>query len=436
MRSDQQVFALVDVNNCYVSCERFFNPKLKNVPVIVLSNNDGCAVARSQEAKDLGIKMGMPLFQIKDIVEKHDVQVLSSNYGLYAEMSKRFHSILSQFVAPDEQEIYSIDECFLKLTAFENRFDLKSYAHLMKDRINKWIGLPVCVGIGRSKTEAKIANHIAKKNPAYNGVCNLVTMDLLDKEQIFSSIDVSEVWGVGRKHTKKLQELGIHTVLDLACSDSNIIKKFFSVVMARTVMELQGISCIELEDATQPKKQIVASRSFGEKITELDDLKEAMSKYVQDALSRLRKEDLICGNIIAFVQSNPFDKNTRYYSKSAAYDLIEPTDNVLELVSHALKLLESIYASDVKYKKCGVVFTDLIDKSHYVPDLLGNRQQIEINESLMKAYEGIQAKYGKSKIAVGPCYFLNRKWSMSRANLSRNYFSIEGMLTVGDILSK
>lgn len=436
MKSEQQVFALIDVNNCYVSCERFFNSTLRNMPVIVLSNNDGCAVARSQEAKDLGIKMGVPYFQIKNIVDKYNVQVLSSNYSLYAEMSNRFHSILSEFVGPDEQEIYSIDESFLNLTAFEKKFDLKAYTYLMKDRVYKWIGLPTCIGLGRTKTEAKIANHIAKKNPMFNGVCDLVNMDLLDKEQIFYSIDVSEVWGIGHKQTRKLRELGVNTVLDLACCDPQAIKKLFSVVMTRTVMELQGISCIELEDAPQPKKQIIASRSFGEKITDLDDLKEAMSKYVQDALSRMRKEQSLCGNIIAFVQSNPFDKNTPYYSKSASYELVEPSDNVLELVSHALKLLESIYKPGFKYKKCGVIFTDLIDKNKRMSDLLDDHHQREISESLMQAFEGIQAKYGKSKIAVGPCYFLNRKWLMSRVNLSRNYFSIEGMLKAGDIPNK
>ena len=262
MKQNNKIFALIDVNNCYVSCERMFNPNLNNKPVIVLSNNDGCAVARSQEAKDIGIKMGVPLFQIRDIVQKYNVQVLSSNYSLYEEMSRRFHKILLEYVTEAEQEIYSIDECFLDLTAYEQIFDLSDYAHQMRDRIQKWIGLPVCVGIGRSKTQAKIANHMAKKGKRFGGVCNLATMDLKHRDYFFSIIDVSEVWGVGRKHTKKLQSMGINTVYDLACSNPVEMKKQFSIVMARTVSELQGVSCIEIEHSPESKKQIISSRSF------------------------------------------------------------------------------------------------------------------------------------------------------------------------------
>src|SRR5690606_2145523 len=204
--SRKEIYALSDVNNCYVSCERLFNPKLNHRPVIVLSNNDGCAVARSQEAKDLGIKMGVPLFQIKDIVEQHQVEVLSSNYALYAEMSHRFHTILGQYVAPDEQEIYSIDESFLKLTAYAKLHDLNAYAQNMRARILQWIGLPVCVGIGRTKTEAKLANYMAKKAKRFHGVCNLADMDPKHREYFYSLVDVSEVWGVGRKHSAKLKQ--------------------------------------------------------------------------------------------------------------------------------------------------------------------------------------------------------------------------------------
>ena len=229
-------------------------------------NNDGCAVARSNEAKALGIKMGVPLFQIKDIVQKHNVQVLSSNYALYAEMSRRFHKILGQYVTESEQEIYSIDECFLDLSAYYKNYDLTKYGQDMRQKILKWIGLPVCVGIGKSKTEAKIANHIAKKNPSFNGVCDLVNMDLCNKEYYLAQIEVSEVWGVGRKHSKKLQTMNINTVLDLASADPREMQKRFSIVMARTVAELQGISCIEIEHTPPCKKQIVASRSFGSRV--------------------------------------------------------------------------------------------------------------------------------------------------------------------------
>lgn len=428
--SREQIYALVDVNNCYVSCERLFNPKLNQRPVIVLSNNDGCAVARSQEAKDLGIKMGVPLFQIKDIVEQHQVEVLSSNYALYAEMSHRFHTILGQYVAPDEQEIYSIDESFLRLTAYAKHYDLNEYAQHMRTCILQWIGLPVCVGIGRTKTEAKLANYMAKKAKRFNGVCNLAEMDPKHRDYFWSLIDVSEVWGVGRKHSQKLKQYGIHTVLDLAQCNPYRLGKAFSVVMKRTVIELQGQACIDLEDAPEPRKQIVASRSFGEKITALDDLKEALAKYVQDAVKRLRSEQALCGTMIVFVQSNPFDRHVPYYGKSLSIDLDEPTDSVTVLVRTSLQILEQVYKEGVIYKKCGVILTDMLDKRCYIPALFADHERIQNNENLMQAYEHIQQRFGKTKIAVGSCYLPNRKWSGKQESLSRNYFSWDGMLTI------
>lgn len=430
MKHENKVFALVDVNNCYVSCERMFNPSLIDKPVIVLSNNDGCAVARSNEAKALGIKMGVPLFQIKDIVQKHNVQVLSSNYALYAEMSRRFHKILGQYVTESEQEIYSIDECFLDLSAYYKNYDLTKYGQDMRQKILKWIGLPVCVGIGKSKTEAKIANHIAKKNPSFNGVCDLVNMDLCNKEYYLAQIEVSEVWGVGRKHSKKLQTMNINTVLDLASADPREMQKRFSIVMARTVAELQGISCIEIEHTPPSKKQIVASRSFGSRVTELTDLREAISMYAQDACSRLRNEDLLCGTIIAFVQSNPFDPNVPFYNKSVSYTFPEPTDFAPELAKAATLMLNHIYKAGIKYKKCGVVLTCLEPKNGHTYDLLTDFEEIEKKERLMKAMECVHQKFGKKKIGIGPCFVPNRNWTMSRDKLSKNPFKWDELLTI------
>lgn len=425
-----RIFALVDVNNCYVSCERVFNPKLNNRPVIVLSNNDGCAVARSQEAKDLGIKMGVPLFQIRDVVEQNNVVVMSSNYALYAEMSRRFHNILARFVANNEVEQYSIDECFLDLTAFEQYRDLVQYGQEMKSTLWQWLGLPVCVGIGRSKTEAKIANHIAKKNKQFNGVCDLVRMDPCNKEDYLSKIDVSEVWGVGRKHTKKLQSMGINTVFDLACSNPTQMKKLFSIVMARTVSELQGISCIEIEDTPQTKKQIIASRSFGQRVTELQDLKEAIAMHAQDACKRLRADKSLCGCLIVFAQSNPFDKSVPFYNRAISYAFPQPTDCVTDFVRAATILIHHVFRLGIKYKKCGVMFTCLEPKSSHIYDLLTDMQEIEEKEKLMKTYESIQEKFGKKKIGIGPCFMPNRRWSMSRDKLSKNPFSWEGLIRV------
>ncbi|MEX8063365.1 Y-family DNA polymerase [Acinetobacter baumannii] len=422
MKHENKVFFLIDVNNMYVSCERVFDPSLNDKPVIVLSNNDGCAVARSNESKALGIKMGVPLFQIKDIVRQHNVLVLSSNYAMYAEMSRRFHTILASYVTDEEVEPYSIDECFVDFSAYEKNFDLEKVGQQMRQQIWKWLGLPVCVGIGRSKTEAKIANHIAKKNPGFNSVCDLVNMDPCNKEYYFAQIDVSEVWGVGRKHSKKLQSMGINTVLDLACAEPREMQKRFSIVMARTIYELQGISCIEIEHTPPSKKQIVASRSFGGRVTELTDLKEAISMYAQDACKRLRDEGLLCGCMIAFVQSNPFDANVPFYNKSITGSFSEPTDCAIDFVKAATRMLNDIYKEGIKYKKCGVVLTCLEPKSGHTYDLLTDFKQIEKKECLMQAMDGIHSKFGKKKIGVGPCFIPNRNWSMSRDKLSRNPF--------------
>ncbi|EPL7760775.1 Y-family DNA polymerase [Acinetobacter baumannii] len=430
MKHENKVFFLIDVNNMYVSCERVFDPSLNDRPVIVLSNNDGCAVARSNEAKSLNIKMGVPLFQIKDIVQQHNVIVLSSNYAMYAEMSRRFHSILASYVTAEEVEPYSIDECFVDFTAYEKNFDLEKVGQQMRGQIWKWLGLPVCVGIGRSKTEAKIANHIAKKNPGFNSVCDLVNMDPCNKEYYFAQIDVSEVWGVGRKHSKKLQAMGINTVLDLACAEPREMQKKFSIVMARTIYELQGISCIEIEHTPPSKKQIVASRSFGGRVTELTDLKEAISMYAQDACKRLRDEGLLCGCMIAFVQSNPFDANVPFYNKSITGSFSEPTDCAIDFVKAATRMLNDIYKEGIKYKKCGVVLTCLEPKSGHTYDLLTDFKQIEKKECLMQAMDGIHSKFGKKKIGVGPCYIPGRTWSMSRDKLSKNPFTWDELLII------
>ncbi|MDO7397590.1 Y-family DNA polymerase [Acinetobacter baumannii] len=432
MKHENKVFFLIDVNNMYVSCERVFDPSLNDKPVIVLSNNDGCAVARSNEAKSLNIKMGVPLFQIKDIVQQHNVIVLSSNYAMYAEMSRRFHTILASYVTDEEVEPYSIDECFVDFTAYEKNFDLEKVGQQMRQQIWKWLGLPVCVGIGRSKTEAKIANHIAKKNPGFNSVCDLVNMDPCNKEYYFSLIDVSEVWGVGRKHSKKLQGMGINTVLDLACAEPREMQKKFSIVMARTIYELQGISCIEIEHTPPSKKQIVASRSFGGRVTELTDLKEAISMYAQDACKRLRDEGLLCGCMIAFVQSNPFDANVPFYNKSITGSFSEPTDCAIDFVKAATRMLNDIYKEGIKYKKCGVVLTCLEPKSGHTYDLLTDFKQIEKKECLMQAMDGIHSKFGKKKIGVGPCFIPNRNWSMSRDKLSKNPFRWDELITISN----
>ncbi|MVM69071.1 Y-family DNA polymerase [Acinetobacter baumannii] len=430
MKHENKVFFLIDVNNMYVSCERVFDPSLNNKPVIVLSNNDGCAVARSNESKALNIKMGVPLFQIKDIVQQHNVIVLSSNYAMYAEMSRRFHSILASYVTAEEVEPYSIDECFIDFTAYEKNFDLEKVGQQMRQQIWKWLGLPVCVGIGRSKTEAKIANHIAKKNPGFNSVSDLVNMDPCNKEYYFAQIDVSEVWGIGRKHAKKLYSMGVKSVLDLACTEAREMQRQFSIVMARTINELQGISCIEIEDTPASKKQIIKSCSFGAKVTELDDLKEAIAMHAQEACKRLRDEESLCGCLLVFVQSSPFDESAPFYNKSITGAFSEPTDCSTDFVRAAVKMVSEIFKEGIKYKKCGVILTGLEPKAGHTYDLLTDFEVIEKKEQLMKTLDNVHTKFGKKKLGVGPCYVPGRTWSMSRDKLSRNPFRWEELLTI------
>lgn len=424
-----RIFALVDINNCYVSCERAFNPKLNNVPVLVLSNNDGCAIARSQEVKDLGIKMGTPLFKMQDMIKQHQIQVLSSNYALYGEMSRRFHSVLFDFVGLGEQEIYSIDECFLDLTRHRN-FDLDQMAQKIKARLWQWLSLPVCIGIGATKTEAKIANHIAKKNQQYDGICNLYEMSLTSKEDIFSQIDVSEVWGVGRKHSKKLQSIGITNVLDLASANDSFIRKQFSVVMQRTVLELQGTSCIEIEHTPDAKQQIISSRSFGQRVTELVDLQSAIRAYVQDAFKRLRDDALLCGCMMVFVQSNPFDESMPFYNKSVSFSFPEPTDDLLLMSSYASKMIATLYQKGIRFKKCGVVLTCLEPKAKHTYDLLTDMQQVQEIERLMATFENVHDKFGKAKLSLGAVHNKNNNWQMSREKLSANPFRVGSFLKV------
>ncbi|HAV6207276.1 Y-family DNA polymerase [Acinetobacter baumannii] len=432
MKHENKVFFLIDVNNMYVSCERVFDPSLNNKPVIVLSNNDGCAVARSNESKALNIKMGVPLFQIKDIVQQHNVIVISSNYAMYAEMSRRFHTILASYVTAEEVEPYSIDECFVDFTAYEKNFDLEKVGQQMRQQIWKWLGLPVCVGIGRSKTEAKITNHIAKKNPGFNSVCDLVSMDPCNKEYYFSLIDVSEVWGVGRKHSKKLQSMGINTVLDLACAEPREMRKRFSIVMARTINELQGISCLEIEDTPPSKKQIIKSCSFGAKVTELIDLQEAIAMHAQEACKRLRDDESLCGCLIVFVQSSPFDENVPFYNKSITGSFSQPTDSALDFVKAATKMVSHIYKEGIKYKKCGVILTGLEPKAGHTYDLLTDFEAIEKKEQLMKTLDNVHTKFGKKKLGISTCYVPGRNWSMSRDKLSRNPFLWDELLTINN----
>lgn len=419
----KRAIALVDVNNCYVSCERVFNPKLIGKPVVVLSNNDGCAVARSNEVKALGVKMGMPWFQMKELAKQHGIIALSSNYTLYAEMSNRFMTILGGYVTPDEQEIYSIDECFLDLTTYQNIFNLSDYAQQMRQRVDMWIGLPVCVGIGQTKTLAKLANHWAKKHPIFNSVCNINDMDEATIHRRMKRTDVSEVWNVGRKLTKRLAAMGIRTVYDLAVSDQVAMHKQFSVVMARTIQELNGICCYEIEQAEQRKKQIVSSRSFGELVTTIDKLEPAMKHYIRSAVTKLRRDNSVCGMLTVFVRTNPFREKDPQYYKSTSIRLSVPTDDLFQLTQLAHAGLHEIFKEGFNYKKAGVMLSDLRPADQVTQDLFSSVEMDERRDRLIDSLEAVVEKFGKTKIGIGTVTNKSTNWEMKRENVSPNYLT-------------
>ncbi|ONG37237.1 DNA-directed DNA polymerase [Alkanindiges hydrocarboniclasticus] len=421
MTDHSRIFALVDVNNCYVSCERVFDPTLNGRPVVVLSNNDGCVVARSEEAKALGIKMGIPVFEIRPLIRQHGVVVMSSNYALYGAMSQRFMRILGGFVAPEEQEVYSIDECFLELTAYEHLFDLTEYAQQMRQRIKQWIGLPCCIGIGSSKTQAKLANHMAKKNPLFEGVCNFLDADPYLLENLLSTVDVGEVWGVGRQIKKRLNALSIVSVMDLMMADHTMIRRYFSIVTERTVLELQGVSCLAIEDVVPDKKQIISSRSFGAPVTAIDDLREAITLFMLRAVDRLRSQKLLCATIGVTIKTSRFEQP--YYNPYITVTLSHATDDRLLLVKSAMYGLEQIFKSGQRYKKAGVMLLNIVPEARFIPDLLADQEQINERKLLTFTLDEINKKFGKDTIAIGSCTFKNRNWAMTQANKSPSYLT-------------
>ena len=395
MTAANRSIALIDCNNFYVSCERVFNPALKRKPIIVLSNNDGCVIARSQEVKDLGIKMGVPWFKVQNLARHHKIIVFSSNYTLYADMSNRVMQIISEF-APN-QEVYSIDECFLDLTGFKH-FGLADYGQRIRSTINILVGLPVCVGVGASKTLAKLANHIAKKCSAFDGVCNLneITQGTLDL--LFSKIEVGEVWGVGRRIEKKLAKLGVNTVFDLKQSSPQALRKQFSVLMERTIRELNGESCIPLEEIAPSKKQLVCSRGFGIPVSSLSELSEAVITYTTRVAEKLRRQRSVAAMVYVFIQTNPFKKKDRQYNSGRLIPLTNPTDDTRILIRAALAGLRSIYKPGFSYKKAGVLLDDLLPFNQHQKSLFDDKEAQTHSELLMQAIDEINDTMGSGTI--------------------------------------
>jgi DNA polymerase V len=378
-----QIYALVDCNNFYVSCERVFNPKLEHKPVIVLSNNDGCVVARSNEAKALGIKMGVAAFEIAGLLKKHNVLALSSNYTLYADMSSRVMETLSAFT-PDI-EIYSIDEAFLNLAGISG--SLADYGHRMRQTVRQWTGMPVSIGIAATKTLAKIANHLAKRSVQLNGVLDLTTSTNL--EQILAEVPVEKVWGIGIKMTIVLKRAGINTALDLSKADIGWIRDKFGVVGVRTVYELRGECCYELEQNPPARKSIVVSRMFGVPVESIEQLKEAAASYASRAGERLREQGLSAGVQTLFVTTSRFIKNTYFNSHTVEFTV--PTNDTTELIRAALLSTEKLYRKNCQFKKCGVVLVGLVPESQVQRGLFDSTDR-EKNRRLMQAVDAINAK--------------------------------------------
>lgn len=417
--TSQPFFALVDVNNFYVSCERVFNPKLENQPVVVLSNNDGCAVARSNEVKALGVKMGAPWFQFKGLAKKHRIIALSSNYTLYGDMSDRVMTILRDF-SPNV-EVYSIDECFLSLKGLNSLWP--SAAHMgqsMRQRVRQWLGLPVCVGFGASKTLAKLANHIAKKQPAFNGVCDLGSMSSEQIDALFSNIAVREVWGVGSRINLKLEAAGIKTVQALRNTPLSWLRSKFGMIIERTGYELRGISCLALEEVAPPRKQIISSRSFGQLVHTLPELSESVASYVSSAAEKLRGQRSICNAIQVFIHTNSFSKYDPQYSNSITIPLPNASSDTRLLIRAALFGLARIYRPDFAYKKAGVILTGISSASACQGSLFTQYRADEKSTKLMDVMDRLNRRYGRNTVSFFSAG--NQKsWTMRRENMTPNY---------------
>ena len=407
-----KVFALIDCNAFYVSCERVFNPKLNNRPVVALSNNDGCIISRSKEAKALGVKMGVPLFKVKDIVEKEKVVVFSSNYTLYADMSRRVMNIISS--SSPYTEIYSIDEAFVELSSLP--IDYESYAHQLRQTILQHTGIPVSIGIASTKTLAKVANHKAKKDDSLNGVCSLVNYNNID--QILELTEVGDVWGVGRRLSKKLINHGIHNAKLLKnCSDS-WIRKMMSVNGLKTITELRGISCIPLEEYSMTRKSCCTTRSFGKLLTNLEDIEQAVTTFARRAAERIRSESLAASCVSVFVRTNPFDKKSAYYSNGASRTLSHPTHDSITIIETALLLTKRIFKNNYQYKKAGVLLSGLCDESEIQETLF--EKNYNQNSDLMSAIDAINYRYGRDTLQMASeCKVGN--WKQKRENCTRNY---------------
>ena len=407
------VFALVDCNNFYASCERVFNPKLNGQPIVVLSNNDGCVVARSNEAKALGIRMGVPEFQIRPLLRAHQVQVFSSNYTLYGDMSQRVMETLDPF--SPELEIYSIDEAFLSLSGFTAQ-NLTEYGRVIRATVKRWTGIPVSVGIAETKTLAKIANRIAKRTPDTRGVFDLLTGP--DRDALLGRIPVEEVWGIGRNHARVLNQHGITTALQLRGVDDPWIRKRMGIVGLRLVMELRGVSCLDLEQCPAPKQGLTCSRAFGTLIHTLEDMEEAVSVYTSRVAEKLRRERLAATVLTVCLTTNEF-KDGPQYSNTLTRKLPIVTDSTADLIGSALQGIRAIYRDGYHYKKAGVMLTGLVPANQTQADLFDDQDRRK-SQRLMSALDAVNDRWGAGTLHYASSGF-TKAWKTQFHRRSQAY---------------
>ncbi len=409
------MYALVDCNNFYVSCERLFQPALSGLPVVVLSNNDGCVVARSPEAKALGIKMAVPAFQVADLIKKHHIKVFSSNYALYGDISSRVMATLES-LAP-HIEVYSIDEAFLDLAGFRLMGSLEDYGRMVQQTIKKHIGVPVCVGIAPTKTLAKLANHAAKTYKATGGVVDLSCPER--QQKLMNLLPVDEVWGVGRKTAEKLLQQGIKTVLQLSRCDTTRARRIGSINLVKTIDELNGTIRYAIEEEPETRKQLMCSRSFAEKMTDHDQLRQTICEFAARATERLRSEHLACRIVQVFIRTSQFNSSDPSYSNSATAKLSTPTSDTRTILKTCTDLFDSIWKDGYRYAKSGVMLGDFCEQTNIQHDLFADHSALADSDRLMTAIDRINQN-SRSKI-----WFAGQRpaedWFMKRANLSPAY---------------
>jgi DNA polymerase V len=407
--SHMSLFALVDCNNFYVSCERAFNPLLEKFPVVVLSNNDGCIIARSNEAKKIGIPMGAPFFKWEKVCKRHNIKVFSSNYELYGDMSQRVMHLLKEKCA--KTEIYSIDEAFLSLAQSTTQ-DLTTYASNLRHTIRSHLGLPVSIGIGTTKTLAKIANYLAKKD-THLGVYQLDPTHA----SIFNQIPVEKIWGIGHRMALKLKLLNIHTAQQLRDADSAWLRLKFGVTLEKLIYELRGTTCLSLE-SIQPRKQIISSRSFGKLLTRLEDIEEAISHYTATACSKLRKQNSLASAMTVFLHTNFFSQKDPQYENSTFFPFPTPSADTGYMIRIAKKCIKHLYKKEYRYHKAGLILLDILPNSTQQRDWL--TPHTPKKDQLMKAVDIINLNFGKDTIFHG-AEGIKRSWQLKSECCSPRY---------------